>query len=174
MGAITAMLVSLGGIFLAKIGHGGTQLFPDSMQSVPLMTLLGWLIGLCGAMAAVIISRRSKGTFTLTRETVSFKGLSEKEHWEVPRGLITDCGLVNSWFYGLAGASMILLTIENPEGIKLSRKIGPFPKGKADAWLTDLKKKVGNYAEKKTRMTINYDQNGRVLESIGEAVSPGF
>lgn len=137
------MLIPLMGIVLAKTGHGGAQLFPDSFGSLSLLSLVGWAAGACGAIAAVVISRKSKWVFVLTREKVAFVGMTEKENWEVPRSLIRDCGLVNSWFDGMTGASRILLTIEDPAGNGEFLEIGPFPKKTAAAWMKDLKRIIG-------------------------------
>lgn len=137
-GATVAMLISSGGIVLAKTGHGGTQLFPDSFQSISLLSIIGWVAGMCGAMAAVAIARRSKGVFVLTREKVAFKGTAEKEHWSVQRSLIRDCTPVNSWFYGMMGISKILLTVENMEGYRNTFSIGPFPQNTVEVWMKDL------------------------------------
>lgn len=171
-----AMVISLVGIVLAKTGHGGAQLFPDSFGSLSMLSLVGWAAGACGAIAAVVISRRSKGVFVLTREKVLFLGMTEKENWEVQRSLIRDCGLVNSWFDGMTGASRILLTIEDPGGNGDSIKIGPFPKKTAALWMKDLERIFEGAVEKKKKEKEKGQDpdDSRLLESLNQAVTQGI
>jgi len=170
-----AMLISLGGIFLAKTSHGGAQLFPDSFGSLSLLSVIGWAVGACGAIAAVVISRMSKGIFVLTREKVAFEGMTEKENWEVPRSLIRDCALVDSWFDGMTGASRILLTIEDPEGDGDSLSIGPFPKKTAALWMKDLQRISSEGAVEKRKKGKGQDpDDSRLLESLNQAVPQGI
>ncbi|MFA5180870.1 MAG: hypothetical protein WC405_06080 [Syntrophales bacterium] len=169
-----AMLISLGGIFLAKTGHGGAQLFPDSFGSLSLLSIVGWAVGAGGAIAAVVISRMSKGIFVLTREKVAFEGMTEKENWEVPRSLIRDCGLVNSWFDGMTGASRILLTIEDPGGNGDSIEIGPFPEKTAALWMKDLQRIIEGETEKRTKEKGQEPDDSRLLEPLSMAISHGI
>jgi hypothetical protein len=168
------MLISLGGIFLAKTGHGGAQLFPDSFGSLSLLSVIGWAVGACGAIAAVVISRMSKGIFILTREKVAFEGMTEKENWEVQRSLIRDCGLVNSWFDGMTGASRIRLTIKDPAGNGDSLEIGPFPKKTAALWMKDLQRIIEGETEKRTKEKGQERLGRPTLESMSKAVSQGI
>jgi hypothetical protein len=169
-GATVAMLISLGGIILAKTGHGGAQLFPDSFQSISLPSIIGWATGICGALVAVAIARRSKGVFILTRDAVAFKGIADKEHWSVKRTLIRSCTPVNSWFNGILGTSTIILTVENPEGGRKTFRIGPFPSKTAEAWLKDLRVIVGETAARMTKVKRPNNNDGRILEPINKVI----
>lgn len=170
IGSTAGMLISLGGIFLAKTGHGGAQLFPDSLQSLSLLSIIGWAAGVCGAMAAVSIARRSKGIFVLTREKVEFKGIADKESWSVSGNLIRDCSPVNSWFYGMMGLSMIQLTVENKEGCEKTFRIGPFSGKTIEGWIKDLKMISGNAVEERTTIKRRDNRNGRLLDPLNKTV----
>jgi hypothetical protein len=174
IGAIIAMFVSLGGLFLAKTGHGGMQLFPDSFGSLSIVSMIGWAVGAVGAIAAVVIARRSKGSFILTRDMVAFVGKTEEENWEVPRSLIRDYALVYSWLDGMTGAVRILLCAENAAGEEESYMIGPLPKKTAALWMKDLKKVLEGVPEKRKKGKGQYPDDGRLVESMKTAVSQGI
>jgi hypothetical protein len=144
---LIAMVISVGGLFLAKTGHGGAQMFPDSFRSISLITVVGWVLGLCGVMAAAVISRRSKGVFILTGESVAYNGITPEDHWDQQNTSIRDCARVNSWFEKLMGCSRILLAIDNPVGSENRVEVGPFSKKVAESWMTELKKIIGGSAQ---------------------------
>lgn len=172
--AILSMLVSLGGLFLAKIGHGGVQLFPDSFGALSLVSIAGWAIGAGGAIAAVSIARKSKGSFILSRETVAFVGKTEEENWEVPRSLIRGYALIDSWLDGTMGAARILLHAEGVAGEEMTFIIGPLPQKEAALWMKDLKRVVEGTPEKSKKNKGQYPDDGRLAGSMRTAVSQGI
>lgn len=146
-GMLIAMVVSVGGLFLAKMGHGGTQLFPDSFRAVSLITVVGWVLGLFGLMAAAVISRKSKGIFTLTGESVMYRGVTPNDQWEMQRCRITKFALATSWFETLTGSARIVLSVDNSDGNDRSVELGPFGKKVAETWLAELEKIIENSAQ---------------------------
>jgi hypothetical protein len=172
--AILAMAVSLGGLFLAKIGHGGVQLFPDSFGALSLMSIAGWAIGLGGAVAAVSIARKSKGSFVLTRETVAFVGKTEQENWEVPRSLIRGYAMIDSWLDGMMGAAQILLHAEGAAGEEMTFIIGPLPRKEAALWMKDLKRVIEGMPEKSKKNKGQYPDDDKLAGSMRTAVSQGI
>jgi len=174
LGTMIAMFVSLGGLFLAKTGHGGMQLFPDSFGSLSVVSVIGWAVGAGGAIAAVVVARRSKGSFILTRDMVAFVGKTEEENWEVPRSLIRDYALVHSWLDGMTGAERILLSTESVAGERDEYMIGPLPKKTAALWMKDLKRVLEGVPEKKKKDKGQYPDDGRLVESMKAAVSQGI
>ena len=146
-GMLIAMVVSVGGLFLAKMGHGGTQLFPDSFRAVSLITVVGWVLGLFGLMAAAVISRKSKGIFTLTGESVMYRGVTPNDQWEMQRCRITKFALATSWFETLTGSARIVLSVDNSDENDRSVELGPFGKKVAETWLAELEKIIENSAQ---------------------------
>jgi hypothetical protein len=139
-GMLIAMVVSAGGLFLAKTGHGGTQLFPDSFRAISLITVVGWVLGLLGLMAAAVISRRSKGIFTLTGESVMYHGVTPNDQWQMQNCRILDFVLTASWFESLTGSARIVLTVDNSDGKDRSVELGPFSRKVAETWLAESKR----------------------------------
>ena len=89
-GMVVAMLISVSGLFLAKAGHGGAQLWPDSLGSLSAISVLGWVMGLCGVMGAAVFSRRSKGVYTLTGESLTYSGVTDRDRWTLKNSAIQD------------------------------------------------------------------------------------
>jgi len=144
---LIAMVISVGGLLLAKTGHGGAQLFPDSFRSISLITVVGWVLGLCGVMAAAVISRRSKGVFILTGESLTYSGVTEKDRWAIKNSAMRACVMAHSWFEARLGCSRIVLTIDNPVGSEYRVEVGPFSKKVAESWMTELKKIIEGSAQ---------------------------
>jgi len=146
-GMLIAMLISVGGLLLAKMGHGGAQLLPDTIKSISLISIIGWIMGVCGVMGAAIFSRRSKGVFTLTGESLTYSGVTEKDRWAIKNSAIRDCVMAHSWFEAKLGCSRIVLTIDNPVGSEYRVEVGPFSKKTAESWMTELKKIIEGSAQ---------------------------
>lgn len=138
-GMLIAMVVSVGGLFLAKTGHGGPQLFPDSFSAISLMTVVGWVLGLLGLMAAAVISRRSKGTFTLTGESINYLGVTPNDQWVIHRGDIEKSVLTTSWFEKLTGSARITLIVCSRANDR-NLELGPFSRKDAETWGAELEK----------------------------------
>ena len=146
-GMLIAMLISVGGLLLAKMGHGGAQLLPDTIQSISLISIIGWIMGVCGVMGAAVFSRRSKGVFTLTGESLTYSGMSEKDRWAIKNSAIRDSVMAHSWFEARLGCSRIVLTIDNPVGGENRVELGPFSKKVAESWMTELRKIIEGSAQ---------------------------
>lgn len=138
-GMLIAMVVSVGGLFLAKTGHGGSQLFPDSFSAISLLTVAGWVLGLLGLMAAAVISRKSKGTFTLTGESINYRGVTPNDQWVIQRGDIEKSVLTTSWFERLTGSARIILIVCSRANDR-SLELGPFSRKVAETWRAELEK----------------------------------
>ena len=146
-GMVVAMLISVSGLFLAKAGHGGAQLWPDSLGSLSAISVLGWVMGLCGVMGAAVFSRRSKGVYTLTGESLTYSGVTDRDRWTLKNSAIQDSSTAQSWMEARLGCSRIVLTLDETTVDKNRIEIGPFNKKVAERWLAELKKIIGNSAQ---------------------------
>ena len=147
VGLLIAMLISVGGLLLAKMGHGGEQLLPDTFKSISLISIIGWVMGVCGVMAAAVFSRRSKGVFILTKDSISYSGVTERDRWTIQNSSIRDYAMTQSWYETRTGCSRIVLTTDNPAGSGDRVEVGPFSHKVTESWMTDLKKIIDGSAE---------------------------
>jgi|GEM_PF-2379389 len=169
-GATAAMLISLGGIILAKTSHGGTGLFPDSLQSLSLPGIVGWLVGILGAMTAVAVAKKSKGVFILTSEKAALKGDTDKNCWSISRNLIVDFHKIDSWYGNFINISMILLTVKNPEGGVKTFQVGPFSRKTVEIWMNDLKVISRETMEARARIKRSADHGGQILKPANKVI----
>lgn len=146
-GMVVAMLISVGGLLLAKAGHGGAQLWPDTLRSLSTISILGWVMGLCGVMGAAVFSRRSKGIYTLTGETLTYSGVTDRDRWTIRNSDIQDCETALSRVEARLGCARIVLTLDDPAGGKNRMEMGPFKKAVAQTWLAELKRIIENSAQ---------------------------
>jgi hypothetical protein len=144
VGMVVAMLISVGGLFLAKAGHGGAQLWPDSLGSLSSISILGWVMGLCGVMGAAVFSRRSKGIYTLTGVSLTYSGVTDRDRWTLENSAIRDSSTAQSWMEARLGCSRIVLTLDETAVDKNRVEIGPFNKKVAERWLAELKRIGGD------------------------------
>ncbi len=147
VGLLIAMLISVAGLLLAKMGHGGEQLLPDTFQSISLISIIGWVMGVCGVMAAAVFSRRSKGVFILTKDSITYSGVTPRDRWVIKNSSIRDYAMTHTWYETRTGCSRIVLTTDNPVGSGDRVEVGPFSKKITESWMTDLKKIVDGSAE---------------------------
>jgi hypothetical protein len=143
-GMVVAMMISVGGLFLAKAGHGGAQLFPDNLQALSAVSILGWILGVCGVMGAAVFSRRSKGVYTLTGESLAYSGVTERDRWTIKNGTIRDCSTAYSWVEDRLGSTRVVLTLDEPSGGSNRVEVGPLQKKVAQTWVAELKRIIGN------------------------------
>jgi len=150
-GMVVAMMISVSGLLLAKAGHGGAQLFPDSLQSLSAVSIVGWVMGVFGVMGAAVFSRRSKGVYTLTGESLTYSGVTERDRWTLKTGTIQDCGTAYSWVEDRLGSARIVLTLDDPAGSKKRVEIGPLKKTVAQAWMAELINTIGHATQPEAR-----------------------
>lgn len=146
-GMVVAMLISVSGLLLAKAGHGGPQLWPDTLASLSAISILGWVMGLCGVMGAAVFSRRSKGVYTLTGESLIYSGVTDRDRWTIKNGTIQDCATAHSWVEDRLGCSRIVLMLDETAVDQNRVEIGPFNNKVAAMWLAELKKISENSAQ---------------------------
>lgn len=143
-GMVVAMMISVGGLFLAKAGHGGSQLFPDNLQSLSAVSIVGWILGVCGVMGAAVFSRRSKGVYTLTGESLAYSGVTDRDRWVVKNSAIQACSTAHSWVEDRLGSTRIVLTLDDPAGASNRVEVGPLQKKIAQTWMAELERIIGN------------------------------
>jgi len=120
---------------------------PDTVKSISLISIIGWVMGVCGVMAAAVFSRRSKGVFILTKDSITYSGVTERDRWTIQNNSIRHYAMTHSWYETRTGCSRIVLTTDSPAGSGDRVEVGPFSNKVTESWMTDLKKIIDGSAE---------------------------